>query len=319
MDIISEPLSIEYLTLAIAGLPETLKGSTLVQLTDFHYDGLLLSEQLLTQVIETTNQVRPDLVVLTGDFVTHNPKPIYKLAQRLKGLQSRAGIYAVLGNHDLYFPDSKQEITQALTDVGIKVLWNQVAYPLGTGLALVGLADFWSSEFAPAPVMNQLDDNIPRIVLSHNPDSAEMLQQWRIDLQLSGHTHGGQVVIPGLGSVPTWVHASRERIPKFLWPWIPFLEAKWPRVVKHWEWAQGLHQVGSNNLYVNRGLGTFPPGRWNCPPEVTVITLVEAPRTAETTLKQHFSSVIMGGSPDAIANASRDSDNRSQELGVRKG
>lgn len=296
MDILSEPLSIEYLTLAIAGLPENLQGSKLVHLTDFHYDGLLLSESLLAQAIETSNQVKPDLVVLTGDFVTHNPKPIHKLAERLKGLQSRAGVYAVLGNHDLYYPYSKQEITTGLTDVGIQVLWNQVAYPLGEELALVGLADFWSPEFEPAPVMNQLDAEVPRIVLSHNPDSAEPLQQWRVDLQLSGHTHGGQIVIPGMGSVPTWVHASREKIPKFLWPWIPFLEGKWPKVVKHWQWAQGLHQVGRNYLYVNRGLGTFPPGRWHCPPEVTVITLVEAPKTTETGLKRQFSAVILENS-----------------------
>lgn len=273
MNIFSEPLTIEPLTVAIPGLPEPLKGSKLIHLTDFHYDGLLLSEDLLNQTIEASNQIKPDLVVLTGDFVTHNPKPIYKLAQRLKRLQSRTGIYAVLGNHDIYFPESKIEIIKALTDVGIQVLWNQIVYPFGPGLALVGLADFWSNEFAPASVMNQLDANIPRIVLSHNPDTAEPLQQWRIDLQLSGHTHGGQIVIPGRGSLPSWIHASRDKIPKFLWPWIPFLEAKWPRVVQHWEWAQGFHQIGTNKLYVNRGLGTFPPGRWNCPPELTVITI----------------------------------------------
>ena len=151
MKILSEPLSIEYLTVAIAKLPKNLQGSKFVHLTDFHYDGLLLSKELLAQVIETSNQVEPDLVLLTGDFVTHSPKPIHKLAQYLKRLQSRAGVYAVLGNHDLYFPYSKPEITTALTDVGIQVLWNQVAYPLGEELALVGLADFWSREFNPAP------------------------------------------------------------------------------------------------------------------------------------------------------------------------
>lgn len=296
MNILSEPLTLEYLTLAIAGLPKQIQGSKIVQLTDLHFDGLLLSQALLNQAIDTTNQLQPDVVVLTGDFVTHSPKPIHKLAHSLKGLQSRAGTYAVLGNHDLYFPKSKIEITKALTNAGIQVLWNQVVYPLGSELAFVGLPDFWSPEFKPSIVMDQLDVNLPRIVLSHNPDSAEILQQWRVDLQLSGHTHGGQIVLPGLGAVPSWVHASRERIPKFLWPWIPFLEAKWPKVVKHWEWAQGLHQVGRNNLYVNRGLGTFPPGRWNCPPEVTAITLVEAPITAETSLNQQFSSVVMGDS-----------------------
>ena len=274
MKILSEPLSIEHLRMAIADLPETLKGTKITQLSDLHYDGLLLSDELLIQAIEASNQINPDLVMLTGDFVTRNPKPIHKLARWLQKLQSRAGIYAVLGNHDLEFSYSRAEITDALTNVGIQVLWNQVAYPLGKGLAIAGLPDFWSREFNPAPVMEQIDPNTPRIVLSHNPDSAEILQQWRVDLQLSGHTHGGQIVIPGVGSVPTWIYNSRDKIPEFLWPWIPFLKGKWPKVVRHWEWAQGLHQVGKNYLYVNRGLGTFPPGRWNCPPEVTAITLV---------------------------------------------
>jgi hypothetical protein len=273
MNIFSEPLTIEHLTVAIQRSPQPLQGSKLVHMTDFHFDGLLLSEQLLTEAIEASNQIKPDLVVLTGDFVTSRPKPIHKLVQWLKRLQSNAGIYAVLGNHDLHLPKSKVEITKALTDAGIQVLWNQVVYPLGAGLALVGLPDFWSPEFDPAPVMNQLDAEIPRIVLSHNPDSAEPLQHWRVDLQLSGHTHGGQIVLPGRGSVPTWIYESRHKIPEFLWPWIPFLKGKWPKVVKHWEWAQGLHQVGANKLYVNRGLGTFPPGRLFCPPEVTAITL----------------------------------------------
>lgn len=274
MHLLSGPLSVEQVTFAIAGLPQSLQGIKLVQLSDFHYDGLLLSEKLLAQTIEASNQFDPDLVVLTGDYVTHNPTPIYQLARRLQHLQSQAGIYAVLGNHDLHLPHSRHEVTTALTNVGIQVLWNQVAYPLGPSLALVGLPDFWSPEFNPASVLEALDPAVPRIVLSHNPDSAEPLQHWRVDLQLSGHTHGGQVVIPGLGTVPTWIHASRDLIPKSLWPWVPFLQANWPKVVRHWEWAQGLHPVGKNYLYVNRGLGTFPPGRLYCPPEVTLMTLV---------------------------------------------
>lgn len=83
--------------------------------------------------------------------------------------------------------------------MGIHVLWDQVAYPLGPELALIGLRDYWSPRFNPAPVMVQVPQEIPRIVLSHNPDSARTLKQWRVDLQLSGHTHGGQIVLPGWG------------------------------------------------------------------------------------------------------------------------
>lgn len=270
----SAPLSVETLTFAIAGLPKRLQGTTVVQLSDFHYDSWFLSDELLQQAIEATNRAQPDLVVLTGDYVTVSPQPIERLAHHLRRLQSRTGVYAVLGNHDLEMPDSKRKISDTLMNAGIQVLWNQVAYPLGADLAIVGLADLWSAEFAPAAVFETLDPTIPRLVLSHNPDSAVQLQQWRVDLQLSGHTHGGQIAIPGLGAIPSWIHASRDRIPEALWQWIPFLDAKWPKVVQNWQWAQGLHAVGKNWLYVNRGLGTLPPGRWYCPPEVTVFSFV---------------------------------------------
>lgn len=271
--VFSGRLSVEEVTVAIADLPASLKGTKLVQLSDLHYDGVRLSEDLLAEAIEASNQAEPDLVLLTGDYVTDDPNPIYPLVQRLKHLQSRAGVFAVLGNHDLHHRRSKAQVTDALTSIGVRVLWNEIAYPLGSELPVVGLADFWSREFNPAPVMNQLDANKPCIVLSHNPDSAEPLQQWRVDLQLSGHTHGGQIVIPGFGPAPVLFEILQPYVPKPMQRWIPLMRAC-IRVVKHWEWAQGLHQVGQNRLYINRGLGSYSPGRLFCPPEVTVITLV---------------------------------------------
>ncbi|MDF5710902.1 MAG: metallophosphoesterase [Nostoc sp. S4] len=270
--LLSGPLSTEKLTVKIAGLPAPLQGKKLVQLSDFHYDGLRLSEGMLEKAIAVSNQAEPDLVLLTGDYVTDDPKPIHQLILRLKYLQSRCGIYAILGNHDIYYKHAKAEVTEALTSIGIHVLWNEIAYPLGKELPLVGLADSWSREFNPALVMNQLNPATPRIVLSHNPDSAEKLQAWRVDLQLSGHTHGGQIIIPGIGSAALVYSKIAKKIPLKVRRRVRFLEEN-VSIVSHWEWAQGFHRIGKNQLYVNRGLGTYLPGRLFCRPEVTIITL----------------------------------------------
>lgn len=268
------PLKVENITVPIADLPPSLSGTTLVQLSDFHYDGWRLSDELLQEAIAACNQAEPDLVLLTGDYVTSDPSPIHQLVLHLKQLQSRLGIYAILGNHDLYYPQSKKEIRTALTRIGIHVLWNQVVYPFGPQLALVGLADFRSSKFKPASVMKSLNPAIPRIVLSHNPDSAVNLQPWRVDLQLSGHTHGGQILLPHLGPLPALVPNFIKFIPRPLRRYIPYIRKDCRQVFQHWEWVQGFHEIGTNRLYVNRGLGTYFPGRLFCPPEVTVIKLV---------------------------------------------
>lgn len=272
--LLSGSLSVEKLTVAITDLPSSLQGTKLVQLSDLHYDGLRLSEEMLAQAIAASNEAEPDLIVLTGDYVTDDPTPIHQLVLRLKHLQSRSGICAVLGNHDIYYPESQAEITKALTSIDIDVLWNQIAHPLGAELPIVGLADYWSKEFRVKPVMRQLDDKTPRIVLSHNPDTAQVLKKWRVDLQLSGHTHGGQFTIPGMGPAISVYKDFRRSLPKKMRRWVPFMQKECAKVVRHWEWAQGYHRVGGNQLYVNRGLGTYLPGRFFCPPEVTVITLV---------------------------------------------
>jgi uncharacterized protein len=279
--LLSGALSVERITVEIPQLPSGLEGTKIIQLSDLHFDGLRLSDAMLDQAIAISNSAQPDLVALTGDYVTDDPAPMAELARRLQQLTSRYGTYAVLGNHDIYPRGARAEVTKALEQVGIQVLWNQIAYPLGAELPLVGLADFWSKEFNPGLVLDQLDPQTPRLVLSHNPDTAIPLQQWRVDLQLSGHTHGGQIAIPGLGPIPTWYQMFRSYIPKSLRPWIPYMREDCYRVVQHWEFAQGFHrlerQSGQNQLYVNRGLGTYPPGRLFCPPEVTLMMLTAAP------------------------------------------
>ncbi len=270
--LLSGALSTEKLVVKIKNLHLSLVGLKLVQMSDFHYADGLLSEKMLTEAIAISNAVKPDLVILTGDYVNRTAKPIHQLAPKLQDLQSRYGVYAILGNHDIYYPSSQPEIIDALTNVGIKVLWNQIAYPLGDKLPLVGLADVYSREFNPEPIMNQLDSTTPCIVLSHNPDTAEILQKWRVDLQLSGHTHGGQIVIPGLGPAMIYYTKILKKIPHKIRRKLPFLR-KTHSILHHWQWSEGLHQIGNNQLYVNRGLGTYFPGRLFCPSEVTIITL----------------------------------------------
>jgi hypothetical protein len=288
-------LHLDRLTLPIVNLPQHLDGMKVVQMSDFHYDvkkydvkkydagkyagkysgGIMLPDELLWQAIVATNQANPDLIFLTGDFINYKPDPIYRLAEQLKALRSRYGIFAVLGNHDLIGRTSRAEITDALTKAEIQVLWNQVVYPCGDQLAIVGLPDFWAKDFRPSSVFAPIPATVPRLVLSHNPDSAAVLQQWRVDVQFSGHTHGGQIVLPGIGNLSAIVAEQYEYLPIWVKKAFPVLRAT-QRVVKNWQWVSGLHKVGNNRLYVNRGLGSYPPGRLFCPPEVTIMTLVTA-------------------------------------------
>ncbi|MEL6553336.1 MAG: metallophosphoesterase [Cyanobacteria bacterium J06621_11] len=273
--LLSGPLTVDRLTIPIRDLPERLSGAVVVQLSDFHFDGTRLSDRLLAKTIHMIETINPDLIALTGDFVTHDPSPIHELVRRIKGLPSRYGAIAVLGNHDIEVDGAQQIVTDALEKADIPVLWNDIATPFGEDFPVVGFADYWSKEFDPT-VLDQIDPTVPRLVLSHNPDTAAPLAEWRVDLQLSGHTHGGQIYIPGLGTGPEFWQKIRRGVPSFIRNRVPFLSDRCFRVVRHWEWCRGLHQVGDNQLYINRGLGTYFPGRFLCYPELTVLTLVSA-------------------------------------------
>ena len=270
------PLTVETVTVPICDLPGRLEGCRIVQLSDFHFDGQRLSLGLLQQVIDRVNELAPDLIALTGDYVTHDPAPIFTLATYLSQLKSRYGTVAVLGNHDNISLGGRHTILRSLQQAGICTLWNDIAYPLGDDLPVVGLADFWSREFCAAHrLLKALPSSQPRLVLSHNPDSAEVLARWRADLQLSGHTHGGQIVLPGIGPVAAIIQALQLSVLSGLPVDLPYRKRKYLKVVRHWEWVSGLHRVGANQLYVNRGLGSYAPGRLGCPPEVTVLELVK--------------------------------------------
>lgn len=273
-------IEVDRLTIPIRNLSDRHQGLKIVQISDLHYDGVQFTDAQLHDVIVKVNLERPDVIVITGDFITYSPDPIHRLVKRLSSLRSRYGTYAVLGNHDLYHPQAKETITKALNQSDITLLWNQVTYPWGEGLALVGLPDYWHREFRSGAVLEDLDEDLPRIVLSHNPDSAEDLRSQRVDLQLSGHTHGGQIYLPGVGTLAGVLSRQFDLIPAMMKQQFPILRTT-KRVVRNWDWARGLHRVDRlgdglppNFLYVNRGLGTYPPGRLFCAPEVTVVVLV---------------------------------------------
>jgi len=242
--------------IALARLPAALDGFTIAQLSDFHYDPFF-SVIPLRAAIEIVNQAHPDLVVLTGDFVTvgmfakiPDPKAAREAepcAQLLGGLRSRLGSLAVLGNHDLGADPNL--VTDALQSQGIRVLRNRprVIEQGGARLWFCGLDSLDGTPRIDLG-LSGIPSGEPVIVLVHEPDFADESCRHPVDLQLSGHSHGGQIWIPGIGA-----------------PWLPRFARKYPR---------GQYRVGAMPLYTNIGIGTINvPVRWNCTPEVTLVTL----------------------------------------------
>ncbi len=236
--------------------PAQLEGFTIVLLSDFHYD-LHFSAHPLKAAVGMVNALRPDLIVLTGDFVTvpsfdgSEEKEAAKAepcAALLRQMRAPHGLWAVLGNHD--YDTDPDRVTSALLSHGIPVLANR-SVPIefkGARFWLSGLNDVLSR----TSDLNATLANVPReeatVLLAHEPDFADHAARYPIDLQLSGHSHGGQVRIPFLP-------------PLYL-----------PRMAR--KYYMGLYRIGPLTLYTNPGLGTIElPIRLNCPPEITLLTL----------------------------------------------
>ena len=243
----------------LVGWPYAWDGFKIAQLSDFHYDEYF-SAVPLRSAINIVNGLQPDLVVLTGDFVTvpvfadylHNAERAEKDAEpcaRLLGaLRARFGVIAILGNHDL--GSDRQLVTESLQSHDIPVLRNR-SIPIeweGSRIWLSGVDDVLRGKPDINRTLRAVPRNEPVVLLVHEPDIADQVALHSVNLQLSGHSHGGQIRFPLIGP-----------------PYLPKLAHKYPR---------GLYRIGPLTLYTNVGLGTVRlPMRFNCPPEITLLTL----------------------------------------------
>jgi len=238
------PAAIVEVALPLRNLPPSLAGLAMVQMSDFHHCRVV-PLRVIEEAVAATNTLRPQVVFLTGDFVTSDPRHIAPCAQALGRLRAPWGVYAILGNHD-YWTDAGA-VAQELRQNGITVLINE-ARRLADGLWVVGMDDIWSGQPDLARAMAGVPDGAAIILLAHEPDFADQAQGQRIAVQLSGHSHGGQV-----------------RLPFTRRPVLPYLA---------WKYYAGLRQVGDHLVYTNHGVGTMqPPFIFTCQPEITLLRL----------------------------------------------
>lgn len=233
----------------LSGLGPAFDGYRVVQFSDVHLDGAM-SLKRLRRVVEMVNAESPDLVAFTGDFVSSRlPSNEKGLAEAFRELRSADGVAAVLGNHD-HLVDAP-EVRRIVLSAGVRELQNDVlTLRRGTdSLHLAGIDDLLEGEARMDRVLEKLPAGGAAVLLSHCPDFADVSgPTGRFGLQLSGHSHGGQIRLPLLGAVVKPPHSKR--------------------------YPMGSYEVGGMRLYTNRGLGTVKiPLRLNCKPEITVFTL----------------------------------------------
>jgi predicted MPP superfamily phosphohydrolase len=246
-----EPYAIEvtHLTLPLRNLPAAFDGLKLVQLSDWHLGDWMTTEHMLT-IASQVNSLKPDVIVATGDFVSRIWRPTpSSVTHSLEAFQAPEGVFAVLGNHD-HWTDA-DVVGSAVMDSGT-ILLNNANHPLVRGdeaLYILGVDDVWEQKANLGHALRGIPDGAATILLAHEPDYADHVAfTRRVGLQLSGHSHGGQVRVPGRGALIL------------------------PRLGKKYD--MGLYNVNGTLLYVNRGVGMVSPHvRFNCPPEITHITL----------------------------------------------
>lgn len=239
----------------IAGLNPVFEGYKIVQLSDIHARSGIMDRQQLAKIARIANQQQPDLIALTGDYITDHPKKAEAmLTSTFSQLSAVDGVVAIMGNHDREEKDDHIPIERALAQSKVKLLKNAV-YSIdkdGHKLNIAGVDDVFF-KYADLPLtISQLPQTGTNILLAHEPDFVDVAAATgKFALQLSGHSHGGQIVLPFL-----------------------------PRLLPHMarKYMNGYYTVDGTQLYVSLGVGTtgLPQARINCRPEISVIVLHRA-------------------------------------------
>lgn len=243
-------LKIERVEIQVPGLPASLDGFRIGQISDLHLEPFTTQEDIWTAV-QALNSLKTDMVAVTGDFVTNNTKAAGLVADTVSHLEAPHGVFASLGNHDFW--SGPGDVVRALTQKNIPVLSNEtrrIQTDRGT-LWLGGIHSVYINKPDVRKTLQDWKDTQPLVLMMHEPDAADDIAAAGVKgLQLSGHTHGGQLVF-GKNS-PSRIRRARHG-KKYL---------------------AGHYKVGSMELYVNRGIGCVGvPWRIGAPPEVTEITL----------------------------------------------
>jgi len=228
-------------TLSMSGLPRALDGLRIGLITDLHHSATVPAEDV-TRAVELLRAEQPEMIVLGGDYVSFGDRAFAEpAAELLSPLQARHGVFAILGNHD-----DERDMSRALTRRGVTML-NDARTRLriqGEQLDVAGVR-FWTRR--GVDVARVLRGSAPAtLLLAHDPRRLTEAAALNVPGVLSGHTHGGQIVLPGVGAL------ARRRFPVL----------------------SGLGSLARTSIFVSRGVGTvYVPIRVNCPPEVAIVTL----------------------------------------------
>jgi len=236
----------------IPGLPEPLHGFTIAQITDIHV-GPTIRRGDLEAIVDAVNALGADMIAVTGDVVDGSVRELAAHTEPLSRLAARHGSYFVTGNHE-YYSGVRGWIAE-MRRLGLRVLLNEhvVLRHDGAALLVAGVTDFGAHHFDaaqrsdPQAALAGAPTDAVKVLLAHQPRSAAHAQEAGFDLQISGHTHGGQ-----------------------FWPWNLFVRLQQPFTV-------GLHKLGRMWIYISSGTGYWgPPMRFGIPSEITRIRLVRA-------------------------------------------